>query len=207
VGSQELAQPDGRFFHPVVREGEGPEVDGQRMAGAECLHGADRIGRREVDARHEPARAKGADRQQRQPWRAQPLPYLFEMDAITRVAREIDGPVGTIQVIACPERGIPIAQAAGREVTGRDGGDRQRLVWRQGLPPVEFLDSRDPRLLQQCGIAQTHDEQGIMGLCQTFQSRQIQMVVVVVAHDHHVDRREILEADARRPHPSGADES
>ena len=76
---------------------------------------------------------------------------------------------------------------------------------RKRLAPVESPRSYT-RPAQDRVVAQAGDDDRPVALPQPLQRRQVHMVVMIVADEDEVDLGQILEADARRPHPLWADE-
>jgi hypothetical protein len=65
------------------------------------------------------------------------------------------------------------------------------------LPPIELLDMFDSGGFKKGLIAERHEYSWRKTFTQPFQGVEIRMVVVVMAHDHEIDSRQLLERDSR----------
>ena len=151
-------------------------------------------------ALHEPARLVGADRQQRQIDRTEPLRGCRGRSARRPCRRRsrFDGRP-TAQHETAPERAVAIERRPRGEVLRRRQRDRQRAD-RRLLPPVELLDASNARRSDETRVAERRDDDRIEPPRELAQRRQIAVVVVVVAEQHGRDRRQVVEP---RPQAGG----
>src|SRR6187401_792637 len=72
-------------------------------------------------------------------------------------------------------------------------------------PPVEFLKNRNAATLQERTVAEWRDELEAVIAREALERGEVAVVVVVVAQQDHVDRRQVFEADSRWAHASRAE--
>src|SRR5437588_4174104 len=72
------------------------------------------------------------------------------------------------------------------------------------LPPVQFNAPVDPLRVKQGLISESDDEVRTVPGVETFEGLNIQMVVMVVADEYEVNRRQVFESQARGSVPSWA---
>ncbi len=113
-----------------------------------------------------------------------------------RIAREIYPPVRPLDHIAAPKRPVKIENCPAGRVNGRygmNGESRQR----PGLPPIQFVNWPDALGAKQPGVTGRNDEGRIAVGGQPSQTRQVQVVVMIVAEKHGVNTRQIFPGYAR----------
>ena len=117
----------------------------------------------------------------------------------------IDGASRGLDDEGAPERHAMIPKPPGRPVIGGLQMHREASIEGHARAPVMGLridvairPPHDPV------IAQRRDDARRVPSRQRGQGRHVQMVVMVVADEHRVELRQILEGDARRVHPLGS---
>ncbi len=126
---------------------------------------------------------------------ADALADLGERIAVTRVAGEEDVTGVMAHDEASPERAIAVAWTAAGEVLHGDRVDGRDADGGR-LPPVDLDAARDALLLEECDVPEAGDDRHLVRLGETTQRLDAEVVVVVVADENHVDRRQILEAQS-----------
>jgi len=84
-------------------------------------------------------------------------------------------------------------------MTRGDAGHRDALANDGRSPPVEFLKNRDAATLQERTVAEWRDELEAVIAREALERGEVAVVVVVVAQQDDVDRRQVFEANAWRP--------
>ena len=195
------AQRDTELAHRVVDalvgELEAAEMCRDAEPGAEIQMGANGLVRVHVLLLHEPARLVGADRQQRHVHDSATTADLRELRAVPRVAGEIHGSIGRFDHEPAPQRPIAIRQSTARPML-RGCAEHARGPYRYGLPPVELSNATEPVLRQKRTIPEAGHEQRLMRAFQTPQRVEIEVVVMIVADQHQVDTRKLLERQPGR---------
>ena len=150
----------------------------------------DRFGGIDVRRLHEPARPVRADRQQREADGLESPRDLREVIAPARIAGEVHVARFRADHESAPQIAIAIGETARREMLRRNRGDDAAR-----LPPVELgrIDAVSPH---QGAVAERREDRRA---CQASERRDVEMIVVIVADEHEIDRRKIFEADAGRP--------
>ena len=148
---------------------------------------------------HEPARHEGADRNQPDGKRPQPGADLDQMRAIGGVTTEDQSPAFPRPYReATPEHPSAVERRAGGEVLhGQVGGRGPVRQWSL-LPPVQLHRSGHSFPPQVGAVSQSGDDRhGV----QAAQGRQIHVVIVIVAEQHRINRRQPFERDCRSADP------
>jgi len=172
--------------------------DAQGLAG---LHG---LGWVHVDGLHDVSGRVGADGQQGEAGRAEASAYRRPMRPGAAVPGEQHLAGVRPHHEPGPQRPVPVEHAAGGEVAGRGGRDRDGAD--AGLaPPIQLLRARDAGLGQQGGVAQGGDDGGGEAGVQGLQAGEVHVVVVVVRHQHGVDARQGVQRQPGRPGALGAE--
>jgi hypothetical protein len=104
-----------------------------------------------------------------------------------------------------PQRPVSVEGAAAREVTRGHRGHRHALPDLYRLPPVEVSRSGHPLPLEERRVPEADEHGRRTRGGEPSQRRDVHVVVVVVADEHRVERRQILEPDARRTMPPRPD--
>ena len=186
-----------RVVEPLVRELERPEVHRDADARLKIEVDANRLLGVHVDGRHEPARLVGANRDQREIDRAQPGADLGEVAAVARITREIDRLPSDPDAEASPQRSIPVAQAASREVLGRRARNRDvpdALV----RPPIELGHASQADAMEEARISKRRDERRSEPRIELAERLGLHVVVVIVTHEDDIDRRQLRDGVCRR---------
>ena len=148
---------------------------------------------------HKPARGVGANRQGGKAQRAEALVDQFEFRPQATVTGKQHRPFGRVEHKAQPQAAVGVVAGACRPVLHGHGMQAELLVQRQALPPVQLDDIGEAALANQPAIAQTCDHLGQReALGQLAQAEQVEVVVVVVADQNQVNRRQLVEAQAGR---------
>ena len=149
-----------------------------------------------MDGRHDGARVIGADGEQGEVGRAEPLPDLRPVAAGAGIAGEEQAAPGDFQHEARPEAVVAIPQRARREVPGGRGDDADVLGEVRALPPVEFPHALETSLGQMNGVAERRHHLRVIPPADRAEARQIHVVVVVVGDEQQVDARQLREGPA-----------
>ena len=121
------------------------------------------------------------------------------------VARKKDRSARPLEHEPAPQSGIAIAQSASRKMPCGNAGDAQRP--RPGsVPPVELDRTRNALRRQESAQAERHDHPRTVDGRQPAQCHNVQVIVVIVAQQHEIDMREILESQAGSAVPARARE-
>jgi hypothetical protein len=190
----------------VVRQREAAVVHCHRRDRPQVQVRLHRLGRVHVHGRHEPARLERADGQQRHARAPQPLADVAEVRAVARVPRVVDAARRGVHVQPAPQTPVEVERRAPREVLGwrEHHHDAGRHLHR--LPPVQLVHVADAVAREHLAHAQPgHDLRRRVRL-QALQRAHAEVIVVVVAEQHHVDGRQVLEADAGSAEPLGPHE-
>jgi len=140
---------------------------------------------------HEPARLVCADGQESQVHRAEAGANLTEVFPVTGVAGEINLSRADLHDESAPERcdcgfrGPRVDQVLRRRHS--DGGRRGI----DGLPPVELINSAQPKAFEEGAVPKARDEVRRVHGFQSNQCFDIQVVVVIVRDEDHMNRRQI----------------
>src|SRR5262249_31043915 len=150
-------------------------------------------------ALHEPTRLVSADRQARKIHRPQLLTNLSKHWRVSRIAGEEYPDALDAHHESAPERPIPIERAARGEMMGRR--QRNRAVRKRGLlPPIELFNPADACGLRERSIAQRRHHDGIESPGESSKRLEIAVIVMIVAEQDRGDRRQVVEANRRRPY-------
>src|SRR5438552_10748945 len=175
-----------RLVEWLVRQIKCAVVDAERARRAEVERGSDGLLGVEVYGAHHRDRLVGADRQHGETERTEAAPDLGEPREVAAVAREVESPRRTDDDPSAPERRALIGEAAPAPMLARyemqlDAGDRTRV------PPVELLDRGDAGSPEQIADAQRNEKARVPRSGEHPQRREVEVVVVVVRHEHEVD--------------------
>ncbi len=101
-----------------------------------------------------------------------------------------------------PKRHAPVARPARRPVMRGLDMNRRAIAGIEPFAPVVRGDAHAGHGRADDGIvADRRHDQRVMALLQPLQRREVEVVVVIVADQHHVDRRQVGEGDARLVDP------
>jgi len=151
-----------------------------------------------MDWSHEPTRLVGADRQHHEIERAETFTDFFECWMQASVAGEQDPHAIRLNDPTAPQRFVAITDPARTEMLrGHAGGVERRGIDR--LPPVA-LDHRPNAIrVQQFAQSQRTEPQRLRGSARNPANRTgIEMVVVIVREQDHIDWRERVEVESGR---------
>ena len=181
----------------VVALREGTEVHRDRRRRVQHLERAHRVAGRQVARRHDAARACRRDRQQGETHRAEAIVDRSEEFAEACVAGEVDWPRPALDDEAEPQRAPLVRDPPCRPVLRGYARESNALREGNGLPPVDVLRARNAVALEKPRVAESRDDARMKRRHQPTERRQIHVIVVVVAQQHDIDRRQVLEPDSR----------
>jgi len=200
-----LFRVDARYFQ-LVRKERGGLVEwliGQTkrapMAGYgelrfDVLMNLDCVAGVEVYGMHEPSGAVRADGDHGDVESAEALADLAKYRRVAGVAGEVSGMFRALHHPAAPMSAIPVERGAGRAVLGWDGMDHQVFGELCGLPPGEFVTVGDAPSAKPRG--EPLGNPILHSLTECAHRGQVKVIVVGVADQNVVDRREIFKSDA-----------
>ena len=157
---------------------------------------------------HVPDGPESADREDREAKPRKRLADRSEVGAPTGIAGEVDRARRTRDDEAAPERAVvarrgrvPSCGAPAPPSAVTSGGD---------LAPSATSRARARRTIpcapRRRRVAEARVDRGLPRRLEPRERRQVHVVVVVVADEHDVDRRQVVEAQARRPAATRADD-
>src|ERR1700722_19086136 len=139
---------------------------------------------------HEPARLVGANWQQSQIHAAEARVDVSEVLPVASVTREVTLPSVRAHDKSAPKTAVAVSRTACRPVLRRCH-DHFRLRNLRALPPVELTDAVQAEALEEGTIARARDEGRRVAGFESQQCRDIKMVIVIVADEYDVNRRQI----------------
>ena len=71
------------------------------------------------------------------------------------------------------------------------------------MPPIEFVHGGDTGLTNQGAVAERHQCPRCAFYSQLFQRGEIEMIIVVVGHQHRIDGRQVIQTKPRPAVSSG----
>ncbi|MNZ98435.1 hypothetical protein D3C78_1177180 [compost metagenome] len=174
----------------------------RRAAKLHSFHGFRRV---LMLAFHEPARLVSTERQVGEAELTVLLARGVIIEALVEagIAYMVDFTAWRFDDEGGPERHASVVKTAGRPVVARFEMNFHRTCLHH-IAPISHLDTRrldtsaDDRV-----IAERRDEKRLVRHMQALQRFHIQMVVVIMGHQHQIDGRQILKTDAGRIDPFG----
>ncbi len=130
----------------------------------------------------------------------EPLGDLAEAVEVAGVAAEIEAPGRSHDGPGGPEPRIGVPEATLGEVLRRRAHNPEPAVL-EGLPPVELHHARQALAAEPGLEAERDHEERIVGGPEPLHGVEIQVIEMVVRDDHEVNRRQVLEREARRLEP------
>jgi hypothetical protein len=106
-----------------------------------------------------------------------------------------------------PERPAAVPRPARAPVLGRGTNDLLAGAGELRLPPIELRDVRDTARFQPGLQSQRHNDQRPPVLGEPAQAGQIEMVIVIVAQQHHVHAGQFAESKRGRLHAPGSEQT
>src|SRR5438067_1989616 len=113
------------------------------------------------------------------------------------ISRKIDSARRPFDDVAAPERSVHVAQTAPRKMFGRNTRDAESISDFRILPPIEFNSFCDAIRFKQRTISKSYYESRLMLNIQTTERLNVQMVVMIMADDDYINRRQITKAQTR----------
>ncbi len=161
--------------------------------------------RRQMHLAHEPLRAERANGKDGNVNAREARGDLREVRPPTGIAGEVEHRRRTLQHQSAPQRAIAIERAAPGEMLRRDRRHARAVAQRGALPPVQFGHIAHADLVQAARIAQRGKHRRVVRFFEAPQRGQVEMIVVVMAEQHGINRRQVFEADAGRAMAARAD--
>src|SRR5580698_7680363 len=163
----------------------------QRFENGMCLQ---RLFGAHVHGAHEPSWAVGPDGQKCQTRCREACRYFRKMGTETCISGEENASVRIFDLPSAPQRSVSIEQATRRKMLRGNAVDNN-LTKGLMLPPVQLHDGMkteppEPR----CNAQRTVDRGGVAPF-EPAQRSGIQMVVVIVAEQNDVDRRQVFKTN------------